>query len=152
MSLCFFFQAEDGIRDGHVTGVQTCALPIYETSNSKLINLFNAEIIECPISEVKATIAKKIDELKSDGLTPYFIQGGGHGNIGTKAYVKAYEDIKEYEDNTGEFFEYIFLTSGTGTTQAGLVCGKLINDDNREIVGISNARKNPYGERIVRES
>src|SRR5690606_40216998 len=25
----FFFQAEDGIRDFHVTGVQTCALPIY---------------------------------------------------------------------------------------------------------------------------
>src|SRR5439155_17119525 len=25
----FFFLAEDGIRDGHVTGVQTCALPIY---------------------------------------------------------------------------------------------------------------------------
>src|SRR5690625_7719297 len=32
MTICcvcfFFFQAEDGIRDGHVTGVQTCALPI----------------------------------------------------------------------------------------------------------------------------
>src|SRR5690625_7418344 len=27
-SACYFFQAEDGIRDGHVTGVQTCALPI----------------------------------------------------------------------------------------------------------------------------
>src|SRR5439155_12347417 len=27
---CIFFQAEDGIRDGHVTGVQTCALPIYD--------------------------------------------------------------------------------------------------------------------------
>src|SRR5690606_40937836 len=26
--LHFFFQAEDGIRDFHVTGVQTCALPI----------------------------------------------------------------------------------------------------------------------------
>src|SRR5690348_17836849 len=26
----FFFQAEDGIRDGRVTGVQTCALPIFE--------------------------------------------------------------------------------------------------------------------------
>src|SRR6266511_5741940 len=26
----FCFQAEDGIRDFHVTGVQTCALPIYE--------------------------------------------------------------------------------------------------------------------------
>src|SRR5690606_40418040 len=30
-----FFQAEDGIRDFHVTGVQTCALPICE-----LIQLF----------------------------------------------------------------------------------------------------------------
>src|SRR5438309_8623399 len=25
----YFFQAEDGIRDGTVTGVQTCALPIF---------------------------------------------------------------------------------------------------------------------------
>src|SRR4051794_41198457 len=28
MFFFFFFQAEDGIRDGRVTGVQTCALPI----------------------------------------------------------------------------------------------------------------------------
>src|SRR5207249_7278180 len=28
-SFFFFFQAEDGIRDRNVTGVQTCALPIY---------------------------------------------------------------------------------------------------------------------------
>src|SRR5690606_39931620 len=28
MAPYFFFQAEDGIRDFHVTGVQTCALPI----------------------------------------------------------------------------------------------------------------------------
>src|SRR6266487_4950065 len=28
MVFFFFFQAEDGIRDGRVTGVQTCALPI----------------------------------------------------------------------------------------------------------------------------
>src|SRR5690606_40222659 len=30
VSFFFFFQAEDGIRDFHVTGVQTCALPIFE--------------------------------------------------------------------------------------------------------------------------
>src|SRR5271165_5209709 len=29
----FFFQAEDGIRDFHVTGVQTCALPISTSLN-----------------------------------------------------------------------------------------------------------------------
>src|SRR5690606_40673913 len=28
VAMVFFFQAEDGIRDFHVTGVQTCALPI----------------------------------------------------------------------------------------------------------------------------
>src|SRR5437868_5153626 len=28
--IIFFFQAEDGIRDRNVTGVQTCALPIYD--------------------------------------------------------------------------------------------------------------------------
>src|SRR5207302_3070487 len=30
----FFFQAEDGIRDFHVTGVQTCALPISVLSDT----------------------------------------------------------------------------------------------------------------------
>src|SRR6266511_6451380 len=30
LAVFFFFQAEDGIRDFHVTGVQTCALPIYD--------------------------------------------------------------------------------------------------------------------------
>src|SRR5699024_11466545 len=29
-----FFQAEDGIRDRNVTGVQTCALPIYRTATA----------------------------------------------------------------------------------------------------------------------
>ena len=31
---CFFFQAEDGIRDWSVTGVQTCALPICRIATS----------------------------------------------------------------------------------------------------------------------
>src|SRR5207237_2128309 len=34
--VCFFFQAEDGIRDSSVTGVQTCALPISAESRSRL--------------------------------------------------------------------------------------------------------------------
>ena len=34
LSFCvFFFQAEDGIRDRNVTGVQTCALPILMGAN-----------------------------------------------------------------------------------------------------------------------
>src|SRR2546429_4733924 len=33
--ISFFFQAEDGIRDVAVTGVQTCALPIFDCPFSK---------------------------------------------------------------------------------------------------------------------
>src|SRR5258708_13713893 len=35
----FFFQAEDGIRDDLVTGVQTCALPIYRFSKDHMRTL-----------------------------------------------------------------------------------------------------------------
>src|SRR5690625_7672170 len=47
-NLFFFFQAEDGIRDGHVTGVQTCALPICNRNEvGKLFQPFtNIEDIE----------------------------------------------------------------------------------------------------------
>src|SRR5689334_9188883 len=34
----FFFQAEDGIRDGTVTGVQTCALPICCVRHTACVN------------------------------------------------------------------------------------------------------------------
>src|SRR5690606_41164570 len=36
MHLFFFFQAEDGIRDFHVTGVQTCALPISDATRASM--------------------------------------------------------------------------------------------------------------------
>src|SRR3989454_7628059 len=40
MFFFFFFQAEDGIRDYKVTGVQTCALPIYLTNPAARRSLF----------------------------------------------------------------------------------------------------------------
>src|SRR5207253_4079028 len=44
VGLVFFFQAEDGIRDGHVTGVQTCALPIFGVIDIGNI-LFGSEMV-----------------------------------------------------------------------------------------------------------
>src|SRR5437660_7897895 len=40
----FFFQAEDGIRDGHVTGVQTCALPIFLYENKEWVDYLSDRI------------------------------------------------------------------------------------------------------------
>ncbi|RFU67123.1 pyridoxal-phosphate dependent enzyme [Peribacillus saganii] len=124
----------------------------HPTSNSKMVDLFGAIVDYCPVSDVRTTIDHKLRVLKEQGYNPYFIQGGGHGDLGTQAYVNAYEEILDYERTTGVFFDYIFHTSGTGTTQAGLICGKLLNGDVREIVGISNARKNPYGGQVVLDS
>lgn len=122
------------------------------TYNSVMMRLFGAEVVNCKVTEVETTIDQKIDELRRLGYNPYFIQGGGHGNIGTKAYVDAYKEILDYENNEGIHFDYVFHASGTGTTQAGLVCGKYIYSDNKEIIGISIARKNPYGGRVVLDS
>src|SRR5256885_13040871 len=50
---CFFFQAEDGIRDYKVTGVQTCALPIF-TGDAQ------------GVSNIEATRAARLFELWSE--------------------------------------------------------------------------------------
>ena len=123
-----------------------------ETFNSKLMHLFDAEMTIVPTSKVHDTIEKKLEELRSRGKKPYFISGGGHGNIGTQAFAECYEEICEYEKENNIKFDYIFFASGTGTTHAGLVCGQLMHKDERKIVGISIARKNPRGRDVVLES
>ena len=122
------------------------------TFNSIFMRMFGAEIITVSLDKVHDIIEEKLDELKKSGKKPYFIPGGGHGNIGTESYVRAYEEIREYERESKIHFDYIFLASGTGTTHAGLVCGQIKNNDIRKIVGISIARKNPRGRNIVIES
>lgn len=122
------------------------------TFNSQMMELFNAEITTVPVSEVHDTIEKTLTALRADGRHPYFIEGGGHGNIGTEAYVQCYREILEYEKIENTHFDCIFFASGTGTTQAGLVCGQLLTGDKRMVIGISIARKNPRGRDVVLDS
>src|SRR5256886_3947906 len=51
----FFFQAEDGIRDLTVTGVQTCALPI--CAHKRITENLFKELIKAKISQVRAALA-----------------------------------------------------------------------------------------------
>lgn len=137
-------------------GMKCCIISPSETSedssNSRLVRLLGAEYISCSADEVKDTIERKMDVLKASGLCPYFIPGGGHGMIGTRAYADCYEEIRDFEAGSGIHFDYIFHASGTGTTQAGLVCGKLLNRGKEKIIGISIARKNPRGRQVVVDS
>ncbi len=122
------------------------------TFNTQMIKLFGARIITVPMEKVHDTILDIISVLRSEGRDPFFIEGGGHGNIGTKAYIQCYQEILSYEEENKKHFDYIFFASGTGTTHAGLVCGKLMNNDNRRIIGISVARKNPRGRNVIIDS
>lgn len=121
--------------------------------NTRLVEQFGAVIETCPVTQVAGTIEKRKAAYVVEGKTPYFITGGGHGNPGTESYVKAYREIAEYEKENQIYFDYIFHASGTGATQAGLVCGKLLSgDQKRKIVGISIAREEARGRQVVKES
>src|SRR5699024_8956162 len=110
-----------------------------------LYSLFDAEIVWTETNEVPETIDKTLAHLKDRGYKPYFIQGGGHGNLGTHAYRVAYDEILEQQNLEPVNFDYIFLASGTGTTQAGLEIGSKINDSETKIAGISVARNRSRG-------
>ena len=65
----FFFQAEDGIRDRLVTGVQTCALPISDGSDlsakSELIAYKLKNIIVPVVDFDDATVQEAMDFIRS---------------------------------------------------------------------------------------
>ena len=124
-----------------------------DTSNKRMIELMGAKYIFCPVTEVAATIERTMNALRDALDKPFFIQGGGHGDTGTAAYVECYDEIRRYEEANGVHFDYIFFASGTGTTHAGLICGqKKHNVPDQQIVGISIARPNPRGRQVVIDS
>src|SRR5687768_17838179 len=68
-SYFFFFQAEDGIRDVAVTGVQTCALPISESQERMLLVVKRGREREVEeIFEKWDLHAAHIGEVTDDGL------------------------------------------------------------------------------------
>src|SRR5690606_39923901 len=72
LASAFFFQAEDGIRDFHVTGVQTCALPICANDENlrpiAFENGVNQQSLGAETAELARTIDALIDELQRNGF------------------------------------------------------------------------------------
>src|SRR5688572_32206833 len=71
-SFFFFFQAEDGIRDLTVTGVQTCALPILD------LDPCHAPLEELPAGVARIEVYNKID------LMPGFLPPEGALTVSAK--------------------------------------------------------------------
>src|SRR6266498_5058009 len=76
----FFFQAEDGIRDADVTGVQTCDLPIYRYFTAAerakflpapiLANQYRGQIFGVPLFIDAGVLYYRKDFLEKYGLAP----------------------------------------------------------------------------------
>src|SRR5258708_29481269 len=81
----FFFQAEDGIRDDLVTGVQTCALPIWNFENFLQDRLRNADTVLKEILKVPDNIPQELlDKARCVIVMPSvlkaaFVVGGSYG-------------------------------------------------------------------------
>src|SRR5690606_37425141 len=108
----FFFQAEDGIRDFHVTGVQTCALPIYMVdvrvesvleeieSTSEFKFFFNTKSVDLDrrvsINVRKMPIKKVMEELFSTDQTTFVLKD--HTIIlKHNEYASSKEELKKTE-------------------------------------------------------
>src|SRR2546422_11028676 len=68
MLFFFFFQAEDGIRDVAVTGVQTCALPIYRRQQGHLLGIDERGGTGAPRVEHLILLCRRLDRLQLDRL------------------------------------------------------------------------------------
>src|SRR5439155_12672822 len=77
----FFFQAEDGIRDGHVTGVQTCALPIWRIG-SGLVNLGALERQRIRDRHVTGNVRQDDGVLGRDGIKLLAIRRSEERRVG----------------------------------------------------------------------
>lgn len=97
-----------------------------ELFNRILVEEFGASVETVPTDQVHDTIEARMEEYRSRGLRPYFIQGGGHGNTGTAAYAEVWREIRSQERALGTAFSHIVLASGTGATQGGLVAGRVM--------------------------
>jgi len=119
------------------------------TGGNYLINkIANAHINIVDASEVNDKIKELVYLHKMKGNNPYFIEGGGHNELGILGYIFAVKEIKRQLDKIKITPNFIILPTGTGITQAGLIMGSKLFNYNTKIIGISVAREK---ERCINE-
>lgn len=116
------------------------------SNNSILVKSCGATYYCCTKDCVSQTISEVINACEDKGLSPYYINGDiyGEGNEATpvNAYLKAYKEICQQSKDMNVVFDYLFLPTGTGMTQAGLIEGQQqLHNYNQKIIGVSIARE-----------
>ncbi|WP_418543096.1 1-aminocyclopropane-1-carboxylate deaminase/D-cysteine desulfhydrase [Parabacteroides goldsteinii] len=117
-----------------------------EKGNALLVRMAGASVEFVDSSQIAEAMDLAMSSFKKQGLIPYYVTGGGHDIPGGIAYVKAMKNLKEQCEKVQWIPDYIFLASGTGSTQCGIVVGsKLIGWEDVKTIGISVARNKQKG-------
>src|SRR6266702_5931419 len=90
----FFCQAEDGIRAGHVTGVQTCALPIYRIAAGLGLD-YGSRFRTVTRVELFGSEERRVGKECRSRWSPYHEK---KKNVAERKY----EDLRDDQDYTGE--------------------------------------------------
>src|SRR5215469_18232130 len=128
----FFFQAEDGIRDLYVTGVQTCALPIFERGRRERRDLL-AQALEKdrgPVVELDALGRRTLAVFEAimqgrhrygPEAIGYFIVSGAEGGDDMLAALLLARWAEAYDKRTGEVA--LDIAPQFETSEALAACG-----------------------------
>ena len=125
----------------------------YSEKGNALLNRLSGATCEL-ISPEDTSVAmdRAMDSLRNEGYNPYYVIGGGHNLPGGTCFVEAVEDLKRQCDEEGWKPDYIFLASGTGSTQAGIAVGlDKVGWSDVKCIGISVARQKERGTQVIVE-
>lgn len=121
-----------------------------EKGNAYICRLAGAECEIITPQETSVAMDRAMERLKQEGYNPYYVIGGGHNLPGGTCFVEAVEALKEQCDAIGYKPDYIFLASGTGSTQAGIVVGlDKVGWSDVTCIGISVARQKERGKQVI---
>jgi len=123
---------------------------VAEKGNALLCRLSGAECELIDPSETSVAMDRAMERLSKDGLKPYYVHGGGHDLPGGICFVDAVKELKRQCEESGYKPDYIFLASGTGSTQAGIVVGcEMVGWRDVKVIGISVARQYERGRQVI---
>lgn len=121
-----------------------------EKGNALLCRLAGAECEFINPSETAGAMDRAMRDLEAKGYHPFYVHGGGHDLPGGTCFVDAVREMKRQCDETGYKPDHIFLASGTGSTQAGIVVGlDLAGWGDVKVTGISVARQYERGRQVI---
>lgn len=123
-----------------------------QSGNASIIRSAGSFVYFVEGNEIGPSMDSLMNKLSRLGKSPYYLYGGGHTESGFFAYVSATENLLESPIFKELELSKIYLASGTGSTQAGIIQGVYNRKKNINVCGISIARTQNRGVEAIKES